>query len=107
MIFLKHVQEKLGSPDDLQSILAHIRVTAKKLPGVRLRDFLILQERDKFILVMDCPNETANKEWRMLCPPSPGAKDLVEPAIVAEDFGETLKWEQLRLDKNLLNFVHS
>jgi hypothetical protein len=78
MIFLKHVQHKLGSWDDLQSILTHIRET-------------ILQERDEFILVMDCPNEAAYQEWRNLCPPPPGAKDWVEPAILAEDFGETLK----------------
>jgi hypothetical protein len=91
MIFLKHVQHKLGSWDDLQSILTHIRETATKVPGVRLRDFFILQERDEFILVMDCPNEAAYQEWRNLCPPPPGAKDWVEPAILAEDFGETLK----------------
>jgi hypothetical protein len=91
MIFLKHVQHKLGSRDDLQSILAHIRETAKKVPGVRLRDFFILQERDEFILVMDCLNETAYQEWRDLCPPPPGAKDWVEPAILAEDFSKSSK----------------
>jgi hypothetical protein len=88
MIFLKHVQHKLDNQDDLQSILAHIHETAKKVPGVRLRDFFILQERNEFILVMDCPSEKVYQEWRNLCPPPPGAKDWVESAILAEDFGK-------------------
>ena len=91
MIFLKHVQHKLDNRDDLRSILAHILETAKKVPGVRLRDLFILRERDEFILVMDCPDEKAYQEWRDLCPPPPGAKDWVESAILAEDFGEGLK----------------
>ena len=57
MIFLKHVQYKLDNQDKLQSILAHVRETAARVPGVSLRDFFILQERDEFILVMDCPDE--------------------------------------------------
>ena len=50
MIFLKHVQYKLGNQDDLQSILAPVRETAAKVVGVSLRDFFILKERDEFIL---------------------------------------------------------
>jgi len=88
MIFLKHVQYELDSTDDLQSILAHIRETAAKVPGVRLRDMFILQERDEFILVMKCPNEAAYQEWRSLCPPPPGARDWVESAILPEEFAE-------------------
>jgi len=93
VIFLKHVQHKLENRDDLQSILTHIRETAKKVPGVSLRDFFILQERDEFILVMDCPNAKAYNEWRNLCPPPPGAKDWVELAILAKDFGLDSKQE--------------
>lgn len=86
MIFLKHVQHKLDNRDDLQSILAHVRETATKVPGVRLRDLFILQERDEFMLVMEGPNEAAYQEWRKLCPPPPGARDWVESAILAEEF---------------------
>ncbi len=91
MIFLKPVQYKLDYRDHLQSILAHVRGTAAKVLGVSLRNFFVLQERDEFILVMDCANEAAYQEWRDLCPPPQGAKDWVESAVLPEDFGKSVK----------------
>jgi len=91
MIFLKHVQHKLDDQDNLQSILARVRETAARVPGVSLRDFFILQERDELILVMNCPDETAYQEWRELCPPPPGAKDWVDSAVLPDDFGKDVK----------------
>lgn len=86
MIFLKHVQYRFNNQGDLQSRLAHVRETATRVPGVRLRDFFILLERDECILVMECPNEAANQEWRKLCPPPTGATDWVESAMLAEEW---------------------
>ena len=89
MIFLKHVQHKLGNRDELESIHAHVRKTAAEVPGVRLRYFFILQDHDEFILVMECPDEKAYQEWYDLCPPPPGASAREELAVLAEDFGKS------------------
>lgn len=86
MIFLKHVRYRFCDKDDLQARLAHVRETAAKVPGVRLRDFFILLGHEECILVMECHNEKAYQKWRHLCPPPPGAEDWVEPAILAEEF---------------------
>ncbi len=88
MIFLKHVEYNLKGRDKLESILAHVRETAAQVRGVRLRECFVLQGRDEFILVMECPDEAAYQEWRVLCPPPPGARDWVEAAIAAEEFGK-------------------
>lgn len=88
MIFLKHVQYRFHDQGDLQSKLAHVRETATRVPGVRLRDCFILLERDECILVMECPNEVAYQEWRNLCPPPPEATDWGESAMLAEEWSK-------------------
>jgi hypothetical protein len=85
MIFLKHVQHRLSGRSELDSILAHVRETAAQVRGVRLRECFVLQGRDEFILVMECPDEAAYQKWRELCPPPPGARDWVETAVLAEE----------------------
>lgn len=87
MIFLKYVQHKLSGRSELESILAHVRATAAQVRGVRLRECFVLQERDEFILVIECSDEAAYREWRGLCPPPPGARDWVEAAVLAEEYG--------------------
>jgi hypothetical protein len=91
MIFLKHVQYRLNDQHELQSLLAHVRKTAAKAAGVRLRDFFILLERDEFILVVDCPDQATYQKWRDLCPPPPEAKDWIELAVLPEDFQKNAK----------------
>lgn len=86
MIFLKHVRHKLSGQAELESILVHVREMAAQVPGVRLRECFVLQARDEFILVMECPDEAAYQEWRETCPPPAGARDWVEAAVLAEEF---------------------
>ena len=68
------------------SILAHVHETAAQVRNVRLRECFIMQARDEFILVMECPDEAAYQEWRETCPPPPGARDWVEVALPVEEF---------------------
>jgi hypothetical protein len=88
MVFLKHIKHKLQSADEIRTILGHVRDTASEVAGVSLRDFFILQDREEFILVMDCPDEGTYHHWRSLCPPPPGARDWVEAAYLPETFGK-------------------
>jgi hypothetical protein len=81
MIFIKHVRHRLAHRAEAERVRGHVRETAARVPGVSLRDFLILADRDEFILLMECPDEAAYREWRALCPPPPGAIDWVETAL--------------------------
>jgi hypothetical protein len=85
MVFLKHVEHRLRTPDEARTIRSHVAETAAQVPGVSLRDFYVLRERDEFILVMECPDEAAYQAWRELCPPPSGATDWVESAILASE----------------------
>ncbi len=94
MIFLKHVEYRLRSEGELQSILAHVRDTAARVSGVRLRDFFILQGRNEFILVMESPDQATYQEWRALCPPPSSARDWVESAVLPTEFSGLSKAEE-------------
>jgi hypothetical protein len=82
MIFIKHVRHRLATRTDAEAIRDRVRETAALVPGVSLRDFFILTQRDEFILVLHCADEAAYREWRTLCPPPPGAVDWVESAVL-------------------------
>ncbi len=85
MIILKHVEYKINSLAELESLLSHLAETTSKMQGVTLNDIYFPRGKEEFVLVLDCITEEHYLNWRKVCLPPPNARDWYEVFLTREE----------------------
>ncbi len=67
------------------NLLNHLKNTTAKIDGVEFRKIYFVQDKEEFILVLECVNENQYLEWGTICPPPNGAKDWYEVLLIKNE----------------------
>ncbi len=85
MIILKHVGYKIKTSSELKRLLDHLEETTSKVDGIVLKDIYFPQNKDEFVLALDCESEDKYLQWRDICPPPLGASDWYEVFLTKDE----------------------
>jgi len=86
MLILKHVEHEIKDRSQLENRLAHIRKTTSQVEGVTFKDIYFVEGKKEFVLFLECESEEKYLEWRKICPPPLGAKDLYEILLTKDEY---------------------